>query len=71
MTLTLVHPALARLSVRHLLAAGPRGSTQYHGLTLRYDNGRVERMPFFYTDSKSELVWFDGEVFMNQDLSKR
>ena len=37
MTLTLVHPALARLSVRHLLAAGPRGSTQQHGLTLRYD----------------------------------
>ena len=37
MTLTLVHPALARLPVRHLLAAGPAGSTQYHGLTLRYD----------------------------------
>ena len=37
MTLTLVHPALARLPARHLLAAGPRGSTQYHGLTLRYD----------------------------------
>ena len=37
MTLTLVHPALARLPTRHLLAAGPRGSTQQHGLTLRYD----------------------------------
>ena len=37
MTLTLVHPVLARLPVRHLLAAGPRGSTQYHGITLRYD----------------------------------
>ncbi|MET4075636.1 lipid A deacylase LpxR family protein [Hymenobacter sp. UYCo722] len=37
MTGTLVHPALARLPVRHLLAAGPRGSTQCHGLTLRYD----------------------------------
>ena len=37
MTLTLVHPALARLPVRHLLAAGPRGSTQQHGLVLRYD----------------------------------
>ncbi|MDO7845220.1 lipid A deacylase LpxR family protein [Hymenobacter sp. M29] len=37
MTLTLVHPALARLPVRHLLAAGPAGSTQQHGLTLRYD----------------------------------
>ena len=37
MTLTLVHPALARLPTRHLLAAGPAGSTQHHGLTLRYD----------------------------------
>ncbi|GAB3875229.1 hypothetical protein GCM10028824_30100 [Hymenobacter segetis] len=37
MTLTLVHPMLARLPVRHLLTAGPRGSTQQHGLTLRYD----------------------------------
>ncbi|WP_460617092.1 lipid A deacylase LpxR family protein [Hymenobacter ruber] len=37
MTLTLVHPILAHLPVRHLLAAGPRGSTQYHSLTLRYD----------------------------------
>ncbi len=37
MTLALVHPALARLPVRHLLAAGPRGSTQQHGLALHYD----------------------------------
>ena len=37
MTLTLVLPALGRLPVRHLLAAGPRGSTQQHGITLRYD----------------------------------
>ena len=37
MTLTLVHPALARLPVRHLLLRGPIGSTQYHGITLHYD----------------------------------
>lgn len=37
MTLTLAHPALARLPVRHLLVAGPRGSTRQHGVTLRYD----------------------------------
>ena len=37
MSLTLVHPVLARLPVRCLLAAGPRGSTQQHGITLRYD----------------------------------
>ena len=37
MTLTLVHPALARLPVRHLLLGGPRGSTHYYGIRLRYD----------------------------------
>ena len=37
MTLTLVHPALARLPVRHLLARTAGGSTQQHGITLRYD----------------------------------
>lgn len=37
MTLALVHPALARLPVRHLLAAGPVGSAQQHGVMLRYD----------------------------------
>ncbi|MBO2010384.1 lipid A deacylase LpxR family protein [Hymenobacter negativus] len=37
MTLTLVHPALARLPTRHLLAAGAKGSTQGYGITLRYD----------------------------------
>ena len=37
MTLTLVHPLLARLPTRHLLASGPRGSTQQHGVALRYD----------------------------------
>ena len=35
MTLTLVHPALARLPMRHRLLSGPRGSTQYYGLWLR------------------------------------
>ncbi len=37
MTLTLVHPLLARLPTRYLLASGPRGSTQQHGVMLRYD----------------------------------
>lgn len=37
MTLTLVHPALAHLLTQHLLPGGARGSTQYHGITLRYD----------------------------------
>jgi lipid A 3-O-deacylase len=37
MALTLVHPVLARLPMRHLLAAGPCGSTQQYGVTLRYD----------------------------------
>lgn len=37
MSLTLVHPLLARLPVRNLLPAGAAGSTQHHGLTLHYD----------------------------------
>ena len=37
MTLTLVLPALARLPTQRLLARGPVGSTQYHGVALRYD----------------------------------
>ncbi|WP_310394896.1 lipid A deacylase LpxR family protein [Hymenobacter sp.] len=37
MTLTLVHPALARSPVRYLLPGGARGSQQHHGITLRYD----------------------------------
>ncbi|WP_331057526.1 lipid A-modifier LpxR family protein, partial [Hymenobacter sp.] len=37
MTLSLVHPGLARLPTRHLLARGPGGSTQSYGITLRYD----------------------------------
>lgn len=37
MALTLVHPALARLPLRYVLPSGPQGSTQRHGLALRYD----------------------------------
>ena len=37
MSLTLVHPALARLPTQRLLAPGPRGSEQTHGVLLRYD----------------------------------
>ena len=37
MTLALVHPALARSPVNHLLLRGPAGATRYHGITLRYD----------------------------------
>ena len=34
MTLTLVHPALARLPVNYLLPGGPRGSQQYRALSV-------------------------------------
>ncbi len=37
MTLDFVHPALARSLVNRLLAKGPVGNTQYHGIRLRYD----------------------------------
>ncbi|MDO7874841.1 lipid A deacylase LpxR family protein [Hymenobacter sp. ASUV-10] len=37
MTLTLVHPALAHLPTQRLLPGISHNSTQYHGITLRYD----------------------------------
>ena len=37
MSLTLVHPGLARLPTQRLLFGGPVGSTQAHGVALRYD----------------------------------
>ena len=37
MTLNWVHPVLARSPVNLLLPSGPAGSTQHHGIRLRYD----------------------------------
>ena len=29
-------------------------------LTLRYDNGKVARLPFFFGDDKRTSLWFEG-----------
>ncbi|MGY3090689.1 lipid A 3-O-deacylase [Hymenobacter sp. UYAg731] len=65
MTLTLVHPVLARLPVRHLLAAGTRGSTQQHGLTLRYDGFTPLRIqdPFIRVGDRPYAAYLYGSFF--------
>ena len=65
MTLTLVHPMLAHLPVRHLLAAGPRGSTQYHGCTLRYDGFTPLRIqdPFIRVGDRPYAAYLYGSFF--------
>ena len=29
-------------------------------LTLRYDNGAITRLPFFFADSARKAIWFEG-----------
>lgn len=31
-------------------------------LELRYDNGAVVRLPFFWSDAKRDMVWFEGSL---------
>lgn len=43
--------------------AGHRGGTYSlsgYTLTLRYDDGRVERVPFFFTDAKHDEIYLEG-----------
>lgn len=65
MTLTLVHPALARLPTRHLLASGPAGSTQQHGLTLRYDGFTPLRIqdPFIRVGDRPYAAYLYVSIF--------
>ena len=65
MTLTLVHPALARLPVRHLLLSGPRGSTQYYGLRLRYDGFTPLRIqdPFIRVGDRPYAAYGSASFF--------
>ena len=65
MTLTLVHPALARLPTRRLLVAGPRGSTQFHGLTLRYDGFTPLRIqdPFIWVGDRPYAAYGYASFF--------
>ena len=65
MTLTLVHPALARLPVRHLLLSGPSGSTLYYGLRLRYDGFTPLRIqdPFIRLDDRPYAAYGYASFF--------
>ena len=73
MTLTLVHPILARLPVRHLLAAGPRGSTQQHGLTLRYDGFTPLRIqdPFIRVGDRPYAAYLYASFFRSSTAPAR
>ncbi len=31
-------------------------------LELRYDNGAIVRLPFFWSDAKRDMVWFEGSL---------
>jgi hypothetical protein len=65
MTLALVHPALARLPTQHLLASGPAGSTQHHGLTLRYDGFTPLRIQdaFIRVGDRPYAAYFYASLF--------
>lgn len=65
MTLTLVHPTLAHLPTRHLLVAGPPGSTQYHGLALRYDGFTPLRIqdPFIRVGDRPYAAYLYASFF--------
>ena len=65
MTLMLVHLALARLPVRHLLAAGSRGSTRQHGLTLHYDGFTLLRIQdaFIRVDDRPYAAYLYASLF--------
>lgn len=39
-------------------------------LTLRYDNGDVARLPFFFLDASRKVLWFDGSS-MSLDEDKK
>jgi lipid A 3-O-deacylase len=73
MTLTLVHPMLARLPMRHLLVAGPSGSTQYHGLTLRYDGFTPLRIQdaFIRVGDRPYAAYLYGSFFRVSNQSAR
>jgi len=39
-------------------------------MTLRYDDGRVERMPFFFADAAHEELYFEGAKLGRDDDTK-
>ena len=75
MTLTLVLPSLARLPTQRLLLKGPAGSTQYHGLTLRYDGFTPLRIqdPFIRVGDRPYASYFYASFFRvsNQPMRRQ
>ncbi len=65
MTLTLVLPSLARLPTQRLLLRGPAGSTQYHGVALRYDGFTPLRIqdPFIRVGDRPYASYFYASFF--------
>lgn len=65
MTLTLVHPGLARLPSQRLLLRGPTGSTQHHGITLRYDGFTPLRIqdPFIRVGDRPYAAYLYASFF--------
>jgi lipid A 3-O-deacylase len=72
MTLSLVHPGLARLPVGRLLLPGPKESTQYFGLQLRYDGFTPLRIqdPFIRVGDRPYAAYIYASFFRvsNQHL---
>jgi hypothetical protein len=65
MTLTLVMPGLAHLPTQRLLLRGPAGSTQYHGITLRYDGFTPLRIqdPFIRVGDRPYAAYMTSSFF--------
>ncbi len=65
MTLTLVQPRLARLPTQRLLFRGPTGSTQHHGIMLRYDGFTPLRIkdPFIRVGDRPYASYFYASFF--------
>ncbi len=42
-------------------------SVSGYALTLRYDNGKVERMRFFFEDEKHNTLWFEGRWLVRDE----
>ena len=62
---TMVSGGIGGASVAGRSANGDRqGSYSLNGytLTLRYDNGAVVRLPFFFRDAKRKQLWFEGDT---------
>ncbi|WP_426060558.1 lipid A deacylase LpxR family protein [Hymenobacter sp. B1770] len=74
MTLTLVLPSLAHLPTQRLLLRGPAGSTQYHGLTLRYHGFTPLRIqdPFIRVGDRPYAAYMYASFFrVSNQLTQR